>query len=141
MATLKTKQTDGSVDAWLDAIDDPVRRADCRSLVALMRRASGCEPRMWGASMVGFGSCHYRYASGHEGDAMKIGFASRKAALTLYAMPGLAGHPALLARLGKHKAGKGCLYLQRLADVDLEVLEALLSASLADLAAHHGSAP
>ena len=139
MATLKTKETDASVDAYLDAIDDVERRADCRSLVAMMQKASGCEPRMWGESMVGFGSYHYRYASGHEGDAMRIGFASRTAALTVYVMPGLARYPTLLARLGKHRSAKSCLHLKRLADVDREVLDELLATVFADMKQLHGS--
>lgn len=107
MAELKTKQTDLSVDDYLDAIADATRREDCRTLVALMQKATGKPPRMWGAGMVGFGSYHYRYDSGHEGDAMRTGFASRKAALTLYVTPGFGRYPDLLARIGKHKAGKG----------------------------------
>jgi hypothetical protein len=132
MAELKTKQTEQSVDEYIDAIADDVRRQDCRTLIDLMSKATAEEPRMWGTSMVGFGSYHYKYDSGHEGDAMLTGFASRKPNLTLYAMPG-EGHEPLLARLGKHKAGKGCLYVKRLADVDLAVLTELVTLSVEKL--------
>ena len=132
MAELKTKQTEQSVDAYIDAIADDVRRQDCRALIELMSKATAAAPRMWGTSMVGFGSYHYKYDSGHEGDAMLTGFASRKPDLTLYVMPGFEGHEhePLLARLGKHKAGKGCLYVKRLADVDLAVLTELVTLSV-----------
>ena len=133
MAELKTKQTEQSVDAYIDAIADDVRRQDCRTLVELMSKATSAEPRMWGTSMVGFGSYHYKYDSGHQGDAMLTGFASRKPNLTLYVMPGSEGHESLLAKLGKHKAGKGCLYVKRLADIDLAVLAELVTLSVEKL--------
>lgn len=129
MATLKTTQNDLSVEAHVQAIADPVRRQDCQALVALMRQITGEEPRMWGPSIVGFGSYHYRYESGHEGDSCLIGFASRKQDLALYLHLGAPEVNELLPRLGKHKAGKGCLNLKRLADVDASVLEDMIRRS------------
>jgi len=130
MAELKTKQTELSVDAYVDAIADGVRRQDCRTLIDLMRKATGFEPKMWGSSMVGFGSYHYKYESGHEGDAMLTGFASRKSDLTLYIMSGFDRYEELMARVGKHKAGKACLYVKRLADIDLTALAELVTLSV-----------
>ena len=133
MAELKTKQAELSVDAYVNAIADDVRRQDCRALIDLMSKATGAEPKMWGSSMVGFGRYHYKYESGHEGDAMLTGFASRKTDLTLYIMSGFDRHEELLARLGKYKAGKSCLYVKRLADLDLEVLEELVALSVQEV--------
>ena len=133
MAELKTKQTDASVEVYLNAIENADRRDDCRTLAAIMRRVTKHEPKMWGSSIVGFGSYHYRYASGHEGDACLAGFSSRKAEITLYLMPGLDAKQTLLAALGKHKAGKGCLYVKRLSDIDVRVLEKLIRESVAEL--------
>jgi uncharacterized protein DUF1801 len=130
MAELKTKPTEASVGAYIEAIADDTRREDCRALVELMRQATGFEPKMWGPSIVGFGSYHYKYASGHEGDSCLTGFSSRKQDLTLYIMPGFASYEPLMARLGKHKTGKSCLYLKRLADVDLAVLAELVQLSV-----------
>jgi hypothetical protein len=132
MAELKTKETDASVEAYFDAIADDERRRDCRDLAKLMTRVAGYAPKMWGTSIVGFGSYHYKYASGHQGDACLIGFSSRKSDISLYLLGALAENARLLARLGKHKAGKGCLYVRKLSDVDLEVLEQLVAASIAD---------
>ena len=140
MAEPKTKPTAASVDAYVDAITDPARRADCLALIALMRRATGCEPRMWGGSIVGFGSYHYRYASGHEGDACLIGFASRKPDLTLYITPGFQRYQQLLARLGRHRVAKSCLYLKRLADVDLQALGELIELSVQEVRDRHPAA-
>ncbi len=135
MAELKTKPTDVAVRDHLAAIEDDARRADCEALVELMTRVTGCEPVMWGPSIVGFDRYHYRYASGHEGDAAVVGFASGKRQLTLYLAPGFEGDATreLLARLGKHKTGKGCLYLKRLPDVDPMVLEELVRWSAAEI--------
>jgi hypothetical protein len=133
MADLKTKQTDASVEAYLNAIEDAGRRDDCRALAALMHRVTRYEPKMWGTSIVGFGSYHYKYDSGHEGDSCLAGFSSRKAEISLYLMPGLQAKETLLAVLGKHKAGKGCLYIKRLSDVDVGVLEKLVRESVAEL--------
>ena len=132
MAEPKTKPTAQSVDAHLDAIVDDARRNDCRELAARMQRATKCEPVMWGTSIVGFGRYHYKYASGHEGDTCLVGFASRKGDISVYLMCGLDGADDLLSKLGKHKRGKGCLYLKRLADVDPAVLEQLIAHSVAE---------
>ena len=133
MAEPKTKATRASVDHYLDAIGDELRREDCRTLVKLMRRVTKEPPVMWGTSIVGFGSYHYRYASGHEGDSCLAGFSSRKGDISIYVTAGFEGQEPLLANLGKHKAGKVCLYVKRLADVDLELLESLVEGSVAEM--------
>ncbi|HSN57468.1 MAG TPA: DUF1801 domain-containing protein [Candidatus Sulfomarinibacteraceae bacterium] len=136
MAELKTKPTGASVADFIAGVDGEERRADCRALVELMSRVTGAEPAMWGPSIVGFGSYHYRYASGREGDWMLAGFAPRKRELVVYVMAGFNGAESLLARLGRHRASSGsCLYIQRLADVDLEVLEELVRGSVEHLLA------
>jgi hypothetical protein len=122
MAETKTKPTGASVDAFLDAVEHPVRCADGRALRAMMEHVSGEPATMWGPSIIGFGSYHYRYASGHEGDAPRLGFSPRSANLVLY-VGGFPEYEALLARLGKHRRSKACLYLNKLADVDEGVLE------------------
>jgi hypothetical protein len=133
MAELKTRPTDASVDEFIAAIADGQRRDDCRRVLELMCEVTGHEPRMWGSSIVGFGNYHYRYGSGHEGEWFLAGFSPRKADLTIYLLPGLDRLRPQLARLGKHKSGKGCLYLRRLADVDLIVLRELIVESIAQL--------
>jgi len=131
MAELKTKPSDASVEDFIAGVEDEARREDCRTLVELMRRVTGENPVMWGPSIVGFGSYHYRYASGREADWMVAGFSPRKRDLTVYVMAGFKGAEQTLARLGRHRTSKGsCLYLKRLADVDLEVLEELVTASV-----------
>jgi hypothetical protein len=120
----KTRETDGDVGAFLAAIDPPERRADAAALVAMMEAASGMPPRLWGTSILGFGSYHYRYESGREGDAPRIGFSPRKAEFALY-LNGVAGD-APFDRLGRHRRGKGCLYVRRLADIDRAVLAAII---------------
>ena len=130
MAEPKTKKTDASVEAFLDAVADPGRREDARAVLALMKRITGEEPKMWGPSIVGFGSWTYTYASGRTGDWPIAGFSPRKQALTLYVMPGFEKDADLMKRLGKHKTGKSCLYLNRLADVDAGVLEELVRRSV-----------
>ncbi|MCL4841235.1 MAG: DUF1801 domain-containing protein [Bryobacteraceae bacterium] len=130
MAELKTKQTEASVSAFLDAVENEQRRADCRTVLNLMRAVTGEEPKMWGPSMVGFGSYHYKYASGREGDWFVTGFSPRKQDLTLYIMAGFDRYDELMAKLGKYKTGKSCLYLKRLSDVDLGVLRELVTASV-----------
>jgi hypothetical protein len=122
MAETKTKPTQVSVDDFLDSVEHPARRADGKTLRTMMERVTGEPATMWGPSIIGFGSYHYRYASGHEGDAPRIGFSPRKANLVLY-VGGFPDYEAMLARLGKHKCSKACLYLGKLADVDLAVLE------------------
>jgi hypothetical protein len=119
------------VAAFIDAVADQTRRADAHELVKLMHSATGEEPRMWGPSIVGFGSCHYKYESGREGDMPIAAFSPRKAATVLYIGTGFGESEALLARLGEHTMGKGCLYIKKLADVDGMVLEALVVESVA----------
>jgi hypothetical protein len=131
MADNKTKPTKLSVAAFIDALTDPTRRADAKALVKLMQSAAGEKPKMWGPSIIGFGSYHYKYESGREGDMPVIAFSPRKAATVLYGLIGLSEAAALLARLGKHTTGKGCLYIKKLADVDQQVLEALVIKSVA----------
>lgn len=131
MAENKTKPTKQSVASYIDAIADGTKRSDAKALVKLLKAATGESPKMWGPSIVGFGSYHYKYESGREGDMPVIAFSPRKAALVLYGFIGFAGADALLAKLGKHSTGKGCLYIKKLADVDSKVLEALTAKSLA----------
>jgi hypothetical protein len=133
MADNKTKPTKLSVSAFIDGLTDRARRADAKALVKLMQNATGEKPKMWGTSIIGFGSYHYKYDSEREGDMPLIGFSPRKAATVLYIMSGLSNSGALLARLGKHTTGKGCLYIKTLADVDHEVLEALVVKSVASM--------
>jgi hypothetical protein len=130
MAGSTTTGTDASVAAHLAAIADDARRADCEELAALMARASGEPARMWGTAIVGFGSYRYRYDSGREGESCSVGFASRKGDISIYGLTAGPGHEQLLDRLGRHKAGKDCVYLRRLADVDLGVLEQLVAAAV-----------
>jgi hypothetical protein len=133
MAAAKTKPTDVSVDMHLAAVADGQQLADAQALVVLMRRVTREEPRMWGQSIVGFGRYHYKYDSGREGDSALAGFAVRKSGLTLYIMAGFEGQEALLAKLGKHKTSKACLYIKRLADVDFKLLEKLIARSVAEM--------
>ena len=125
MAELKTKPTEASVDAFLDAVQHPVRRADGKALREMMERITGEPAVMWGPSMVGFGSYHYRYDSGHEANMCRVAFSPRSANLVLY-VGGFPEYEALLAKLGKHKSSKACLYLNRLADIDVTVLEEIV---------------
>jgi nucleoid DNA-binding protein len=130
MSEAKTRPTEQSVDEFLDAIPDERRRQDCRAVAALMSEVTGAAPQMWGASIVGFGSYHYRYASGREGDWMLTGFSPRKDSLTVYLSYGLEQQADLLERLGKHKIGKACLYIKRLEDIDPGVLRELVARSV-----------
>ena len=131
MAANKTTPGGKSVAAFLAGVKDPARRKDCEALVALMKRVTKAQPVLWGPSIVGFGRSHYVYESGREGDWMLTGFSPRAGTLVLYLMAGLDDADALLAKLGPHKAGKGCLYVKRLADVDVRVLERLVRLSVA----------
>ena len=133
MAQPKTRLTDADVDAFLGKVEDPKKLQDCRELVEIMSSATGQPPRMWGTSIVGFGSYHYKYASGREGDWMLTGFSPRKQNLTLYIMPGFSGYESLMDKLGKHKTGKSCLYVKRLDDVDRDVLRQLVKRSIEDM--------
>jgi hypothetical protein len=131
----KTRADTGDVDEFIAQIDDPVKRTDSYRLIEMMQDVSGEKPGLWG-TMVGFGSYHYRYASGHEGDALRIGFSPRKAEFSLYVLSDYAFEDikdqteALLARLGKHRTGKSCLYVKRLDDIDLDVLRDLAELSV-----------
>lgn len=137
MAETKTKPTQMQVADFIHAAPDAVRREDAKTLVALMSRITGEEPVMWGPSIIGFGSYHYRYESGREGDACRLGFSPRKAELVLYVLNGSPEQEAQLARLGKHKTGKACLYIRKLADVDMAVLEEIIRGALAAMDARY----
>lgn len=129
MAENKTKATEARVETYFETIADAVRRKDCEALARLMTKATGQPAKMWGASIVGFGSYHYVYESGREGDACLVGFSSRKGDISVYGLNSAPGHDELIAQLGKHKAGKGCLYIRSLSEIDLKVLEKLVSAA------------
>jgi Domain of unknown function (DU1801) len=131
MADNKTKPTKVSVVEFIDSLPDPSKRADAKALVKLMQKAAGEKPTMWGPSIIGFGSYHYVYDSGREGDMPLISFAPRKAATVLYGMTGFDGSEAFMAKLGKHTTGKGCLYIKKLSDVDQKVLETMAAKAVA----------
>ncbi len=133
MAELKTKETTGNVEDFLNGVSDENVRADCRRIIELMRNATGNEPKMWGASIVGFGNRHIKSESGREIDWMEIGFSPRKQNLTLYLNIGEGWDADLLSKLGKHKLGKGCLYFKRLSDVDGKILEKLIENSVENI--------
>lgn len=126
MTELKTKKSNASVKAFLKTIGNKTMRADCEAIVEIMKSATKSDPVMWGNSIVGFGSYHYKYASGREGDWFRCGFSPRKQNLTLYLMGGFSMQKDLLAQLGKHKTGKSCLYIKQLADIDLKVLRKMI---------------
>lgn len=130
----KTQITDQDVLAFLNGVSPDIRRDDALALDGIFRRVTGWAPRMWGASVIGYGQYHYRYDSGREGDFLATGFSPRKANLVVYIMPGYADLGDRLDRLGKHKLGKSCLYITRLAHVDLDVLEEIIRFGLDDLA-------
>jgi hypothetical protein len=132
MSSPKTKPTKVSVERHIAAIADEEQRHDAQRLVVLMRKVTRQEPRMWGPSIVGFGSYHYKYPSGHEGDSALTGFAARGRELVVYVAAEFEGRDVLLAKLGEHRSGKVCVYIRRLADVDLKVLEELVARSAAD---------
>jgi hypothetical protein len=133
MAENKTKATKASVAGYLASIKDEGRRKDCETLAKLMAGATKSPATMWGPSIVGFGTYHYKYESGREGDMCLAGFSSRKDAITLYLMPYFVTRTDLVKKLGKHKAGKGCLYIRSLKDVDTTVLEKIVVESVAEL--------
>jgi hypothetical protein len=133
----KTKPTGIGVRTFLDSVPDADKRADALTLIDMMQSATGEQPVMWGPSIIGFGSYHYRYASGREGDSPIVGFSPRNAALVLYIVTGFRGAEPLLARLGKHTTGKSCLYVRRLADVDLGILRQLVDQSVAAVRAKY----
>lgn len=131
MAEIKTKATEVSVDDFIEAVPDPQRRADARTVRALMERLTGEPAKMWGPSIIGFGSYHYKYDSGHEGTMCRLGFSPRKSELVLYVLTQDPAQARQLARLGKHRNGKSCLYIKKLSDVDEAVLEELTAGALA----------
>ncbi|ELK46505.1 DUF1801 domain-containing protein [Halobacillus sp. ACCC02827] len=129
----KTKPTEMDVDSFIDSVEQPRKREDARELVKIFEETTGYEARMWGASIIGFGTYHYKYPTGHEGDAPLVGFSPRKANISLYFATGDPDRSARLADLGKHKTGKACVYINKLADVDTLVLKKLIRQSVAFL--------
>ncbi|HAV76222.1 MAG TPA: DUF1801 domain-containing protein [Anaerolineae bacterium] len=130
MAELKTKVNDASVNKFIKSIKDEQVRDDCFQILDIMQKATKAEPKMWGTSIIGFGSYHYKYASGREGDWMLTGFSPRKQNITLYIMPGFQEYDSLMKNLGKHSTGKSCLYIKKLEDVDTKVLKELVAKSV-----------
>jgi len=130
VAEQKTKPTDASVEKYFENIPDETRREDCRQVARIMEEITGEKPVMWGPSIVGFGTQHYKYASGHEGDWPIAAFSPRKKDLTIYLLPGPSQFPELMAKLGKHSTGKSCLYIKRLSDVHVPTLKKLIRASV-----------
>ena len=137
MAENKTKATQASVESYFSTIEDAARRKDCEALAKLMTKATKQKPTMWGTSIVGFGSYHYKYESGREGDSCLTGFASRKGDISVYLSASVLDRDELVAKLGKHKSGKGCLYVRKLSDVDLKVLEQLVVGSVEQRKRNH----
>lgn len=130
MAENKTQKTAESVNDFLNNLPDEKKRQDSFTILELMKQTSGSEPKMWGPSIIGFGDSHYKYESGREGDWFKVGFSPRKANLTLYIMGGLDKYTDQLDRLGKYTTGKGCLYIKKLSDINVDVLKEMVSQSL-----------
>lgn len=140
MAENKTQRNDGDVMAYLGSVENQRRREDSLAVLKMMEEVTGERAEMWGTSIVGFGSYHYKYESGREGDFMLAGFAPRKGALTLYIMGGHERYAELMTKLGKHRTGKSCLYINKLADVDLDVLRELIAESVAHMRREHPTA-
>jgi len=136
----RTKRTEASVQSYLAAITDRARRQDCVALAKLMSQATEYPAKMWGSSIVGFGTYHYTYESGREGDSCLVGSSSRKGDISVYGLHAAADAEQLLARLGKHKTGKGCVYIRSLGDVDVKVLAKLVGSAAAEKQRHHGAA-
>jgi hypothetical protein len=130
MAELKTKKNKVSVEVFLNKIENEKRKKDSFAVLELLKKCTKSEPSMWGLSIVGFGNYHYKYASGREGDWFKVGFSPGKQNMTLYIMTGFSRHEEIMKRLGKHKIGKSCLYINKLEDVNLSVLEELVESSV-----------
>jgi len=133
MAENKTKPGKASVTAFINGIDDLQKRRDVKKITAMMREATGSRAKMWGRSIIGFGSYHYKYASGREGNFLVTGLSPRKQALTVYIMPGFRKYEPLMKKLGKYKTGKSCLYIKRLSDVDEKLLQRLIAESVTDM--------
>jgi len=139
MAELKTKRNTADVETFLNGVEHDQRREDAFAVLELMREITGEPAEMWGDSIVGFGSYHYTYASGREADWMLTGFSPRKQSLTLYIMSGFDAYESLLEKLGKHRTGKACLYVNKLADIDMDVLRELVQLSVKHMAAQSGA--
>ncbi len=133
----KTQQTKASVATFVEAIPDDAKRADAKSLLKLMQAATGEKPQMWGPAIIGFGSRHYKYESGREGDMPMVAFSPRKAAIVLYSLLAPADSAAQLAKLGQHTTGKGCLYIKKLSDIDQAVLKTMVAESFKAMRAEH----
>jgi hypothetical protein len=133
MYELKTKETDNSVIEFIEQVDQPKKREDAYQLLDIFTETTGYQAKMWGPSIIGFGSYHYKYATGHEGDAPLVGFSPRKAKISLYFAPGETKREQLLKELGKHTTGKACVYINKMADIDVEVLKELIKESVAFL--------
>ena len=130
MYELKTKENDGDVLAFIDRVENPKRQEDAYKLLDIFSETTGLKAKMWGPSIIGFGAYHYKYASGHEGDAMLVGFSPRKAKISLYFATGDAEREVLLQELGKHTSGKACVYINKLEDIHIDVLRALIKQSI-----------
>jgi hypothetical protein len=133
MTEAKTRMNDSSVEAFLDSVENERRREDCRTVVRMMEEVTGEEPRMWGDSLIGFGSYRYKYESGREGEWPLTAVSPRKQSLTLYIMPGFGRYDELMGRLGKHRTGTSCLYVNKLADIDTDVLRELVDQSVTEM--------
>ena len=138
MAALKTQPSDGDIEAFLAGVQNEKRREDCRAVMAMMEDVTGEPPTLWGDSIIGFGQYHYVYDSGREGDWFLAGVSPRKGSLSVYIMAGTDRYDALLARLGKHRTGKSCLYINALEDVDSDVLRELVETSVAHMRERYG---
>ena len=137
MAELKTKRNDQSVEDFLNSVEDKKKREDSFTILKLMKEVTGTEPHMWGGSIVGFGSYHYKYESGREGDWFLTGFSPRKQNLTLYIMSGFRRYDELMKKLGKYKTGKSCLYIKKLEDIDINILKELVAQSVDHVSKTH----
>jgi hypothetical protein len=133
MYELKTKETDNSVIEFIEQVDSPKKCEDAYKLLDIFTETTGYEAKMWGPSIIGFGSYHYKYESGHEGDAPLVGFSPRKAKISLYFAPGETKREELLKQFGKHTTGKACVYINKVADIDVDVLKALINESVSFL--------
>lgn len=130
MYELKTKETDNNVIEFIEQVDHPRKREDAYQLLDIFTETTGYQAKMWGPSIIGFGSYHYKYATGHEGDAPLVGFSPRKAKISLYFAPGETKREQLLKDFGKHTTGKACVYINKMADIDVEVLKELIKESV-----------
>ena len=139
MSDVKTKVNQAGVEAFLDRVDNPQRRADAFAVLALMKTATRTDPKMWGPSIVGFGQYHYKHDSGREGDICMIGFSPRSQALTMYIDPGFPAYEPLMKKLGKYTKGHSCLYIKKLEDVDMDVLKQLVTESYRSMKKKHKS--